>query len=64
MLDQLLGGRSELLTLHPGVTVDEVRQASEFEILVPEDVTTSPEPTDEQLRILREIDPHGMVIGK
>jgi acyl CoA:acetate/3-ketoacid CoA transferase beta subunit len=56
--------RLQLLSLHPGVTVEEVRQASEFEILVPEQVDTSPEPSDEQLRLLREIDPHGMVIGK
>ena len=33
-------------------------------VLIPERVDTSPEPTDEQLRILREIDPQGMVIGK
>jgi glutaconate CoA-transferase subunit B len=56
--------RLELLMLHPGVTVNQVREASEFEILIPVGVTASPEPTDEQLRILHEIDPRGMVIGK
>ena len=35
-----------------------------FEILVPEQVALTPEPTPEQLRILREIDPQGLVIGK
>jgi acyl CoA:acetate/3-ketoacid CoA transferase beta subunit len=56
--------RMQLMTLHPGATIDEVRQASEFEILIPGPVHTSKEPTDEQLRILRDIDPQGMVIGK
>jgi glutaconate CoA-transferase subunit B len=53
-----------LLVLHPGVTVQQVKEASEFEILIPDDITVSPEPTPEQLRILREIDPRGMVISK
>jgi glutaconate CoA-transferase subunit B len=53
-----------LLVLHPGVTIQQVKEASEFEILIPDDITVSPEPTPEQLRILREIDPRGMVISK
>jgi glutaconate CoA-transferase subunit B len=53
-----------LLSLHPGATVEQVREASEFEILIPDRIGVSPEPTDEQLRILREIDPRGLVIGK
>jgi glutaconate CoA-transferase subunit B len=54
----------QLVVLHPGVTIQQVQEASEFEILIPEQVTVSTEPTDEQLRILREIDPRGLVIGK
>jgi acyl CoA:acetate/3-ketoacid CoA transferase beta subunit len=56
--------RMKLLSLHPGATAAQVREASEFEILIPAQVPVSPEPTDEQLRILREIDPQGLVIGK
>jgi acyl CoA:acetate/3-ketoacid CoA transferase beta subunit len=56
--------RLQLLALHPGATLEEIGQASEFEILVPAEVAVSREPTDEQLRILREIDPQGLVIGK
>lgn len=56
--------RMKLLALHAGVTVEQVQEASEFEILLPEEITASDEPTSEQLRILREIDPRGMVIGK
>jgi glutaconate CoA-transferase subunit B len=54
----------KLLALHPGVTVDQVREASEFEIIIAEKIDITAEPTDVQLRILREIDPRGMVIGK
>lgn len=56
--------RLQLLSLHPGVTVEQAQEASEFEILIPESVSINPQPTPEQLRILREIDPAGMVIGK
>lgn len=56
--------RLRLLALHPGVTVQQVQEASDFEILIPDSVSVSPEPTVEQVRILREIDPRGMVIGK
>ena len=56
--------RLQLQVLHPGVTVEQVQEASEFEIFIPDGITVSPEPTVEQLRILREIDPRGMVIGK
>ena len=56
--------RLQLLTLHPGVTRAQVREASGFEILEPGQVDVTPEPTGEQLKIVREIDPQGLVIGK
>jgi acyl CoA:acetate/3-ketoacid CoA transferase beta subunit len=56
--------RLMLLSLHPGVTVDEVQANSEFEILVPAQVTVTAPPTDEERRILHEIDPTGLVLGK
>jgi acyl CoA:acetate/3-ketoacid CoA transferase beta subunit len=57
--------RLKLIALHPGVSVDEVLENSQFEIILPDRIETSPEPTDEELRILREeIDPAGIVIGK
>ncbi len=56
--------RLMLISLHPGVTVEEVQDNSEFEILVPERVPTTQLPTAEERRILREIDPTGMVLGK
>ena len=51
-----------LVSLHPGVTVGEVREATGFEVLVPEgQVPETPPPNGEQVRLLREeIDPGGM----
>jgi glutaconate CoA-transferase subunit B len=57
--------RLELMSLHPGVHIDEVTENSQFEILVPDNIMTSPEPSDEQLRILRQqIDPEGIILMK
>jgi glutaconate CoA-transferase, subunit B len=57
--------RIKLVSVHPGVTVENVKENSSFEILIPSDVPTTPEPPKEYLRLLREeIDPSGIVIGK
>jgi glutaconate CoA-transferase subunit B len=54
-----------LISLHPGVSPDEVKDNSSFEIIIPPRIETSPEPPDEHLKILREkIDPAGIVLGK
>jgi acyl CoA:acetate/3-ketoacid CoA transferase beta subunit len=57
--------RMRLFSLHPGVTVEQVRAACGFELVVPAEIGVSPVPTAEDLRLLREeIDPVGIVIGK
>jgi glutaconate CoA-transferase subunit B len=56
--------RLKLLSLHPGVTVQDVQDNSEFEILIPDRLPVTEPPTAQEQRILREIDPTGMVIGK
>jgi len=57
--------RLKLISLHPGVSVGEVKQNSSFEIVMPDKIETSYVPDEEDLRILRqEIDPTGMVLGK
>ena len=48
------GGTMRLLSVHPGVTVDEVKEATGFELHV-EDVVESRLPTDEELRLIREV---------
>jgi acyl CoA:acetate/3-ketoacid CoA transferase beta subunit len=48
-------------SLHPGVTVDEVTEATGFPLVVPDDVGESRLPTDEELRLVREVlDPSGL----
>ncbi len=50
--------RMRLIGLNPGVTVEQVKQNTGFELLVADKIVSNPEPTDEQLRLLREeIDP-------
>jgi len=43
------------VSLHPGVTVEEVRAATGFEVTVADDVTVTREPTEEELRLIREV---------
>jgi len=56
--------RMRLLATHPGVTVDDVQANSAFALITPNEVGTTEPPSPEVRRILREIDPTGMVIGK
>jgi len=50
--------RMRLIGVNPGVKIEQVLANTGFELLVAENVVTNPEPTDEQLRLLREeIDP-------
>lgn len=52
--------RMRLRSLHPGVTVDQVRQATGFELVIDE-VEHTREPTATELTLIREvIDPRGM----
>ena len=54
-------GEMTLVTLHPGVDLDEVRSNMGWDPRVADEVTQTPVPTEEELRILRgELDPHGV----
>ncbi|MBN1860945.1 MAG: 3-oxoacid CoA-transferase [Candidatus Thermoplasmatota archaeon] len=53
-----------LVSLHPGVTIEQVKENSGFEILIPKDVSMTSPPSQKELQILQKIDPAGMVIGK
>ncbi len=49
-----------LRSVHPGVTVDEVVEATGFELAVPDEVPESRLPTGEELHLIREVlDPQG-----
>ncbi|MDT4929701.1 MAG: hypothetical protein QOF92_2568, partial [Pseudonocardiales bacterium] len=50
-----------LASVHPGVSVDEVRDNTGFELVVDGAVPPTRTPTDEELRLIREvIDPKGL----
>jgi glutaconate CoA-transferase subunit B len=54
-----------MLSLHPGVTQEQVRAATGFDLGTADPVTTTTPPTELELRILREeIDPLRYVIGR
>jgi acyl CoA:acetate/3-ketoacid CoA transferase beta subunit len=55
--------RIRLLAMHPGVTIDEIHANSSFEILSRPEIAETEPPTDEQHRLLREIDPTGIILG-
>ena len=53
-------GEMELESLHPGVTVRQVRENSGWDVRVPDDLRETPPPTDHELRLIREeLDPEG-----
>ncbi len=54
-------GEMRLASLHPGATLDEVRATIGWEVKVADDLGTTPAPTDEELRLIREeLDPGGV----
>ena len=57
--------RMEVVSLHPGVSLEQVQKATSFELGVREGLATTTPPTDHELLILREeVDPHRYVIGR
>lgn len=49
--------RMEVLQLHPGVDPSEIQANTGFELRIRPDVTTTEEPTERELAVLRELDP-------
>ncbi|MXW61216.1 MAG: CoA-transferase [Acidimicrobiaceae bacterium] len=53
--------RMRVRSLHPGVTLEQAQEASAFELAVTGDVEESRLPSDEELRLIREVfDPNGV----
>jgi glutaconate CoA-transferase subunit B len=53
-------GEMRLDSVHPGVSLDQVRESVGWEPRIAADMRTTPEPTDEELRLIRvELDPEG-----
>ncbi len=57
--------RMEVLSLHEGVAKETVIEKTGFELGFAEPLSTTPAPTDEELKVLREeVDPYRYVIGR
>lgn len=57
--------RMQIESLHPGVDLDQVKEATGFAIELRESLGTTEPPQEEELRILREeVDPHRYIIGR
>lgn len=57
--------RMEVESLHPGVTIEQVKENTGFELLVKKQLKVTPEPGAEILKVLREdVDPHKYIIGR
>src|SRR6202012_5563689 len=52
--------RMRLQSVHPGVTVDDVLAATDFELVVEGDVGITEPPTSAQLALIKQLDPTGM----
>ncbi|HEX6082578.1 MAG TPA: CoA-transferase, partial [Methylomirabilota bacterium] len=55
--------RMQLVALHPGATIDQVRENTGFEVLISPNLTDTKPPTAEELAILRMLDPRRQFIG-
>jgi glutaconate CoA-transferase subunit B len=57
--------RMEVHSLHPGVTLEQVKKSTGFDLGAREPLETTLPPTDHELKILREeVDPHGYIVGR
>jgi len=54
--------RMRLCAVHPGVTVEEALKASGFELLTAPEPNETTAPTAEQVRIMRQLDPTGLIL--
>jgi len=52
--------QARLVSLHPGVTVEQVQEATGFPLHIPAQVPTTADPTPGQLALLAELDPHNL----
>ena len=54
------GGEMTLESLHPGVTLEKVRENTSWDLKVPAEIRETAPPTDQELRLIREeLDPEG-----
>ncbi|MBO8180878.1 MAG: 3-oxoacid CoA-transferase [Archaeoglobus sp.] len=56
--------RMKLAALHEGYKVEDVEANTSFDILIPDEIEYTEPPTDEELEVLKEFDPDGILLGK
>ena len=57
--------RMEVLSLHPGITLEQVQANTGFAIMANDGLMTTAAPSEAELRILRdEVDPLRYIIGR
>jgi len=56
--------RMRLRAVHPGVAVEQALSASGFELLEAADLAVTTPPSAEQLRLMRELDPTGLILAR
>ena len=49
-----------VVSLHPGVTIEEVIENTGFELCIPDDIPVTAAPTEAQLAVIAQIDPHNL----
>ena len=55
--------RMQIIALHPGITIDQVRANTGFELEVAAEVETTEPPTEQELEVLRHLDPERLYTG-
>jgi glutaconate CoA-transferase subunit B len=53
----------KVLALHPGVTIDEVRDNTGFDLLVADKLEKTAPPSESELQVLRHLDPDKLYIA-
>ncbi len=56
-------GEMFLASLHPGMSIDAVKERTGWDIKISSELRTTAPPTEEELRVLRELDPDGIYLG-
>jgi len=56
--------RMKLLSVHPGVTVDKIKENTGFEFMIDENVTVTETPPRDIVDLIRSLDPNRIYIGK
>jgi hypothetical protein len=52
------------MSVHPGLSVEEVADQTPLDLIMPDQVPFTREPEWEELKNLRELDPTGIYLGK